>query len=108
MNERTMNDFAVVIHAIKSIINKARYNSFRAVNAEMLRAYYEIGRKIVEVEQKGEMRAEYGRQLIETISQELSKDFDRGFGVSSLKNMRLFYHVYKHKISQSLTDEFSK
>ena len=43
-----------IIHEIKSIINKARYNAFTAVNAEMLRAYFEIGRKIVEEEQKGQ------------------------------------------------------
>ena len=58
------NEYTTIIKEIKSIISKARYNTFNAVNAEMLKAYYEIGRKIVEEEQKGEKRAEYGEKLI--------------------------------------------
>ena len=98
--------FSVMIRDIKSIIHKARYNAFNAVNAEMLRAYHEIGRKIVEEEQKGEKRAGYGKQLIDSLSRELIKEFGKGFSATALKNMRIFYKIYTGKIGQSVTDEF--
>ena len=100
--------FSTIIKEIKSIINKARYNAFNAINTEMLKAYYEIGRRIVEEEQKGEKRAGYGENLIENLSTELIKGFGKGFSVTALKNMRIFYTVYKDKIGQSVTDEFFK
>lgn len=105
---KNKNKFSVLIKDIKSLIKKARYNAVYAVNAEMLKAYYEIGRRIVEEEQKGRRRAGYGEKLIEEISSELIKEFGRGFSSTALKNMRIFYMVYKHQIGQSLTDEFCK
>lgn len=107
-NKIIKKEFSLIIKEIKLIINKARYNSFNAVNMEMLKAYYEIGRKIVEEEQKGKKRAEYGKNLIENLSFELIKEFGRGFSVTALKNMRIFYTIYKNKIGQSATDEFFK
>ncbi len=108
-NKKIVNSgLSTIIKEIKSIINKARYNAFNAVNTEMLKAYYEIGRRIVEEEQKGEKRAGYGEQLIEHLSSELIKEFGRGFGTTALKNMRIFYTIYKDKIGQSVTDEFFK
>lgn len=99
---------AHLVSDIKRIISTARYRAFSAVNAEMLKAHYEIGKRIVEEEQKGEKRAGYGKQLIDSISKELIKEFGRGFSSTALKNMRLFYIIYKDKIRQSLTDEFHK
>ncbi|MEW6617721.1 MAG: PDDEXK nuclease domain-containing protein, partial [Patescibacteria group bacterium] len=101
-------DIALLINGLKTLIRKAKYNAVYAVNAEMLRVYFEIGRRIVEEEQKGHKRAEYGKKLIETLSFELTKEFRRGFSETALKNMRIFYLVYQHKISQSLTDELYK
>jgi predicted nuclease of restriction endonuclease-like (RecB) superfamily len=97
-----------ILKEIKSIITKARYNAFTAVNTQMLKAYLEIGRKIVEEEQKGAKRAEYGGKLIEFLSKGLEKEFGKGFGTTALKNMRIFYNTYKNKISQPVTDEFYK
>ena len=102
------HSFAGLIKEIKRIVSRARYNAFTAVNTEMLKAYFEIGRKIVEEEQGGSKRAGYGEKLLDSISSELTKEFGKGFSVTSLKNMRLFYNVYKEKISQSPTDEFYK
>ncbi|PIN87031.1 hypothetical protein COV19_01785 [Candidatus Woesearchaeota archaeon CG10_big_fil_rev_8_21_14_0_10_44_13] len=65
-----------------------------------------MGRKIVEEEQKGGKRAGYGEKLIESLSVELIKEFGKGFSLTALKNMRIFYTVYKDKIGQSVTDEF--
>lgn len=100
--------FRGIITDIKQIIHKARYSAFRVVNKEMLKAYYEIGRKIVEEEQKGKKRAKYGEKLIETVSSELIKEFGKGFSTTVLKNMRMFYLIYKDQIGQSVTDEFNK
>ncbi len=100
--------FVALIQDIKTLIKKARYNAVYTVNAEMLKAYYEIGRKIVEEEQKGSNRAGYGERLLEKISSELIKEFGRGFSTTALKNMRIFYAMYKDQIGQSVTDEFCR
>lgn len=96
-----------LLSEIKGIIRKAKYNSIYAINKEMLGAYFSIGKKIAEEEQKGKKRASYGQFLLETLSKELNKEFGRGFGVTALKNMRTFYFLYKDRIGQSVTDEFS-
>src|SRR3989338_5727632 len=108
--KRNLIDHSIIdlIQDIKNLIKRARHNAFTAVNEEMLKAYFEIGRKIVEEEQKGKRRAEYGEKLLETISAELIKEFGKGYSVTALKNMRKFYSIYKNQISQSLTDEFYK
>lgn len=91
-----------LLDEIKGIISKARYNSLYAINKEMLRAYLEIGRKIVEEEQRGKKRAGYGKKLLELISIELTKEFGKGFSVDNLERMRKFYSVYKNRISETL------
>ena len=70
-------DVVNLIDEIKHIINKARYNSIYAVNKEMLKAYFEIGRKIVEEEQRGKKRAEYGHKILAVLSAELKKEFGK-------------------------------
>jgi len=79
---------------IKAIVEKARSTAYRAVNFAMVQAYWEVGRIIVEEEQKGEERAEYGKGLIKELSIRLTKDYGRGFDESNLRNMRLFYHTF--------------
>lgn len=103
-----LDSYASLLGDIKQILQKARHTSYTAVNTEMLKAYFEIGEKIVEQEQEGKERAEYGVRLLEAISEELIRDFGKGYGVTTLKNMRSFYKVYKNKIGQSVTDEFFK
>jgi len=61
------------------------------VNSAMVNAYWQIGRLIVECEQKGEIRAEYGSQQLEQLSRSLQSDFGKGFDVTNLRNMRRFY-----------------
>lgn len=102
---KSKNELKTLIHDIKSLIRKARYNAVYAVNAEMLKAYYEIGRRIVEEEQKGSNRAEYGERLIDTISLELMKEFNKGFDVTNLRRMRRFYLIYQkwETVSPKLT-----
>lgn len=87
-----------LLNEIKTIVNKARYNAFRALNREMLKAYFEIGKKIVEEEQNGKKRAEYGKKLIEKLSKELTKEFKKGFDIT-INNEHyyidlLFYNIF--------------
>ena len=69
---------------------QARKNAKTAVNLTMVYAYYEIGRIIVEEEQRGERRAAYGQQLLKGLSDYLTQSFGKGFSVGNLKNIRQF------------------
>lgn len=91
---------------IKSVLDEARGSSFRAVNFFMVEAYWNIGRLIVEEEQKGKRRADYGSYLITELSSLLSKDFGKGFDASNLRNMRLFYVTFP--ISDALRHKSKK
>ena len=79
---------------IKAIVEKARSIAYRAVNFAMVQAYWAVGRIIVEEEQKGAERAEYGKGVIKELSIKLTKDYGRGFDESNLRNMRLFYQTF--------------
>lgn len=79
---------------IKAILESARSQAFRAVNFAMVQAYWNIGRVIVEEEQRGKARAEYGEYLLKDMSERLTKDFGQGFDYSNLKNMRQFYLTF--------------
>ena len=102
-----LTNISKTLNEIKSILKKSRYNILHAINKEMLNAYFNVGRKIVEVEQKGEKRAKYGHKLLEFLSEELTAEFGKGFSITTLKNMRIFYILYRDRISQSVTDQFS-
>jgi len=79
---------------IKDILEKARVKSFKAVNAAMVQAYWHIGKVIVEEEQKGAERAEYGKGLIQGLADRLSSEFGKGFDERNLWFMRSFYLAY--------------
>ncbi len=66
-----------LVKEIRTIIAKARYRAFTAINTHLLNAYFEIGKKIVEEEQMGSQRAGYGEMLLENISKELGDKFGR-------------------------------
>ena len=83
-----------ILGDISRVINEARKSAARSVNCIMTAAYWLIGRRIVESEQKGEKRAVYGEELLERLSADLSKRYGRGFGVDNLQRFRLFYRVY--------------
>ena len=78
-----------------------------AVNLSMVYAYYEIGRMIVEEEQRGEQRAAYGTQFLKELSTYLTKNYGKGFSVANLKNVRQFYKVYsKDQIGETVFSQF--
>ena len=79
---------------IRSILDNARSKVYRTVNFVMVQAYWNIGKIIVEEEQKGKDRAKYGSYLIKELSEKLTKDFGKGFSEQSLRNMRQFYNCF--------------
>ena len=80
-----------------SILEQARGNVVRAVNNNMVIAYWLIGREIVQEIQGGEGRAEYGKQAIEQLSEQLKGKYGRGFSVTNLRYFRTFYTVYSDR-----------
>ena len=80
--------------SVKQILEEARKKAYSAVNFAMVQAYWNIGRIIVEKEQKGKAKAGYGEYLLKELSERLTKDFGKGFDYSNVKNMRQFYLVF--------------
>lgn len=76
---------------LTQLLEGARRASVRSVNAVMTATYWEIGRRTVEFEQGGKKRAEYGEQLLERLSRDLSGRFGRGFSIRNLRSFRAFY-----------------
>lgn len=83
------------IGSIKSIIDAGRRSAYNAVNSVIVQTYWQIGKRIVEEKQHGLGRAEYGKFLIETLSQELTKEYGTGFSVRSLQYYRKFYLFFQ-------------
>ena len=77
--------------AIRQVLETARQSAYKAVNFAMVQAYWQIGRLIVEDEQKGEARAEYGKKVLEYLARRLTADFGKGFDARELRKMRQFY-----------------
>lgn len=82
---------------IKNILEQARHKARSAVNAAMVEAYWLIGRRIVEEEQHGQHKAQYGKRLIEDLSAALTSDFGKGFSYANLYNCRLFYQKFPNQ-----------
>lgn len=80
--------------SIQAIIAQARQNAYSAVNFAMVEAYWQIGKRIVEQEQQGQVRAGYGEYLITSLSKILSVDFGKGFSYANLWNFRQFYLTF--------------
>ena len=89
---------------IKNLIKESQNRIITAISNTMSLTYFEIGRMIVEEEQKGELRANYGKQIIKTLSIKLTKDFGQGFSMRNIEQMRQFYIAYS--IPQTLSAEF--
>jgi len=106
MNELTENkDYKKLIENIGFVYYKARNKIISAINVEMLDAYWKIGKNIVEFEQKGKIKAEYGKKLLINLSKDLSIKYGKGFSRSNLQYMRLFYIHYP--IRQTVSGKLS-
>ncbi len=88
---------------IVELLKNARQSVVGVVNQTMVLTYFEIGRMIVEEQQNGKERAEYGKELIDELSNTLTKEFGKGFSSTNLKQMRQFYLSYSK--GQTLSDD---
>lgn len=84
-----------MISEIKEVLQTARFNVAQQVNSELLTAYWNIGKIIVEHEQGSNERAEYGKQTLKELSKALTTEFGKGFSVSNIQFMRRFYQNYQ-------------
>ena len=82
------------ISEIKKILKNARQKAYTAVNSAMVEAYWEIGRRIVEEEQNGKERAEYGKEILQNLSKELTEEFGKGYSYRTLREIRQFYLMF--------------
>jgi len=106
----------VIFLQVAELLQNARQQVLRTVNSTMTLTYFEIGRIIVEEEQNGKDRAEYGKKLLKSLSQQLTKEFGKGFSIRNLEFIRKFYLTYSNSEAltrileiqkkQSLTEEF--
>lgn len=92
---RGVENFNSMYSTIREIIDKARLNIVRSVNHEMVKAYWHIGKAIVEEEQKGRKRAGYGMKLINNLADKLIREYGKGFSVTNIKYMRQFYLTFQ-------------
>lgn len=82
------------VNEIKAILTRAKQTAVNAVNSAMVYAYWEIGKRIVEEEQKGEERATYGKNLLDNLAEGLSEDFGKSFDARELRRIRQFYLTF--------------
>ena len=92
----TTSNITKLYKAISNILNTARANAYKSVNFAMVTSYWSIGQVIVEYEQNGNERAEYGKAVLEGLSKKLTAEFGKGFDESNLRYMRLFYQTFKN------------
>ena len=95
--------YSTLITDLSSLIEQGRKAAVRYVNTALVATYWLMGRRIVEYEQKGEKRAEYGEALLKKLSEDLNKRFGRGFSPDNLEDMRRFYQTYKTEISETVS-----
>ncbi len=89
------SNYKTLLAAIGRTIESARQNAVRAINTELVKANWEIGRHIVEFEQQGKERAEYGSDLLVRLSKDLALQYGKGFGRRNVLDMRRFYLAYE-------------
>lgn len=82
---------------VENLISSSKQSLIKSVNQTMIYTYFELGRMIVDFEQEGEKKAEYGKEILKNLSEKLAQNFGKGFSVNNLENMRRFYLAYSKK-----------
>ncbi len=102
-------DLAALITEVRDLIQSARRGVASAVDTFQVMTNFEIGRRIVEHEQKGAKRAAYGAELLKELSEKLTEEFGRGFSAVNLSNMRRFFLLWQERVQifQSSTEKLS-
>ncbi|PFG10164.1 PDDEXK nuclease domain-containing protein [Marinobacter sp. LV10MA510-1] len=94
MNQPSHTNLTGLVEPIAQIIEQARGQVRQAVNSVMVHSYWHIGQMIVEHEQQGASRAEYGKQQLQQLSAQLTQRLGKGFDIRNLRNMRAFYQGF--------------
>ena len=98
----------VLVNDLRSIVSKARSKAFAAVNYSLVERNWRIGQRIVEQEQNGASRAEYGKHVIEIASAALTEEFGKGFSYTNIANYKRFYLTFNNlQILQTVSEEFN-
>ena len=99
----------MLVNDLRSIVSKARSKAFAAVNYSLVERNWRIGQRIVEQEQNGASRAEYGKHIIEIASAALTEEFGKGFSYTNIANYKRFYLTFNNlQILQTVSEEFKK
>ena len=88
------SDLAPLLNSLGELIRQARQKALRVVDTLQVQTCWNMGRHIIEYEQEGAARATYGKQLLSTLAKSLTQEFGKGFDVSNLRYMRLFYQAF--------------
>jgi hypothetical protein len=99
-------DLALLVERVVAIIEDARSRVVRTVNSEMVLSYWHIGREIVEYVQRGEVRAEYGKEVIEGLSRQLLNRVGKGYSARNLWYFRDFYLTYHDRTPKVRAEGF--
>lgn len=94
-----------IFKQIKTLLDSARQFVSKTINKTMVITYYEIGKIIVEHEQKGQSRAEYAQETIKNLSKQLTKEFGKGYSVTNLQQMRTFFETYQKQQTLSVKSQ---
>lgn len=98
----------LLVNDLRSIVSKARSKAFAAVNYSLVERNWRIGQRIVEQEQNGASRAEYGKHVIEVASAALTEEFGKGFSETNIRTFRKFFLIFNNlEIQQTLSAEFN-
>ena len=103
--KKIKDNYKRLIEEISDILENGRKQAFYAVNFILVKTYWEIGKQIVEYEQGGKERADYGSGLLNNISRDLGARFGKGFSVDNLERMRKFYLLFQN--SETLSRNLS-
>ena len=95
-------EYKELIIKIGTSLLRARKKAIKAINNELTLSNWNTGKYIVEYEQKGKVKAEYGKELLNQLSKDLTKRYGKGFSRSGLVYMRLFYVKYPKGVTMSL------
>lgn len=105
MTDKSLPQGHALLTNVRDLLTQSRQQVVTVVNSAMVQTYWEIGRLIVEEEQQGEVRAEYGKQLLKQLSLSLTQEFGKGFDLTNLSKMRALFRCFP--IRDSLRLELS-
>jgi len=106
MNSVNKTNSEDLFQKIAGLLKEARLSVVRSINQTMVYTYFQVGKMIVEQEQQGEKRAEYGKKLIKELSDKLANEFGKGFSITNLQQMKNFFLFYQKQQTASAKSDF--